>query len=198
MYAHAHTQIDTHTFPSYLCTHTPKQWYIYLKKQPTILSWHHMIILTALRHVAYYRPVTVQLLWFFHLFAKDNPSNKWKEVLSALWWWERCIRVSVGLLTWQKGMFSFGYKEFHWDLRPGCRLNNEGKCERRIHQFLRVQSVFLSLAVPRLKIGLSITLCGLSPTGYFDSLKIRSGWLPNTHCVWVNNLWVDDECLNKP
>lgn len=31
---------------------------------------------------------------------------------------------SAGLLTQQMGMFSFGYKEFHWDLRRGRRMNN--------------------------------------------------------------------------
>lgn len=79
------------------------------------------------------------------------------------------------------GMFSFGYKEFHRDLRRGCRLNNVTTGNvKGIHQFLREQSVFLSLLVSLSEIGLSITRVVSARQECLDSVRIRAGGLPNT------------------
>ena len=90
--------------------------------------------LPARRHIIVHYGPCFSCSDFFSLHAMGNPSNKWKRALPVSksacvyailrGWWEWWIQESGGLLTRQMGMFSFGFKEFHWDRRQGSRLNN--------------------------------------------------------------------------
>lgn len=153
--------------------------------------------------VAYLTVTFVTAVLFFPLVWN------WQPFRSALPIWRKpgsCVCVCVwhcgggndgslervGLLTQQRGMFSFGRKAFLRDLRRGCGQNKckSGVCETGMNRVLRGLSALLPLPESWSEIGLSITFVVSATQEVFGS---SAGGLLNMQPACANNKAAEGE-----
>ncbi len=93
MCARMHTHTHTHT--QYTRTVIPTV--ILHPHTKAMVYWAWSSFLPAPRHIVHYWLVTwLQLFWFFHLYAEDDPSNKWKEAVPMRKSACVCVRLCGG------------------------------------------------------------------------------------------------------